>query len=91
MDWEPWKNELENQTTQIGSNDYSPMLTYQLGDFFIMSDDYLVYYAYLAVNSEYAPCYVIGEPHGAYVEASRPASQLELEWFIGMQPPGDVS
>lgn len=55
------------------------LLTYQVGDFFIMSDDYPTYYAYLESGQQFAPCYVLGEPRGPYAQAVRRATQLEID------------
>src|SRR5438552_2638124 len=38
--WQLWRPIIERFKTQIAANDFPALLTYQIGDFFIMSDDY---------------------------------------------------
>lgn len=68
-----------------------PLLTYQVGDFFIMSADYPAYYADLESNSEAVPCLVLGEPSGAHATDVRPATGLAVEQFLGIRPPATAA
>jgi len=64
-----------------------PVLTYQVGDFFVTSADYAGYYAHLESNNEAVPCLVLGEPQGTHATDVRPATGLEVQQFLGIRPP----
>ncbi len=68
-----------------------PLVTYQAGDFFIMSADYAAYYAHLEANSEAVTCLVLGEPAGSHVADARPATELEQVQFLGIRPPSTAA
>lgn len=67
LSWAPWFDLLAEQKARILVKDYPQMLTYQVGDFFTMSDDYQTYYAYMECDSEFAPCYILGTPKGDHI------------------------
>jgi hypothetical protein len=82
-----WREGLEAEKARVKANDYPWMLVYQSGDFFVMSDDYPVYYAYLEANSEYAPCYILGEPRGTNAREARIASDAEVGAVVRGETP----
>jgi hypothetical protein len=62
---------------------FQQLIVYQQGDAFIMSDDYAVYYAALAGNPDYVPCWVLGEcasPNA--VDVQGPIRQEELAHIL---------
>jgi hypothetical protein len=79
---ELWKQAVETLKGRIRAKDYAWMLVYQTGDFFVMSDDYPVYYAYLECESTHAPCYILGEPRGTHVAEARIASSAEVDTVL---------
>lgn len=84
MSWAPWEQLFNEYVERIKNNKFPPLLTYQVGDFYVLSDDYAQYYAYLECDSEYAHCYVIGAPRGDHAAKVRPATEAETKRQLGL-------
>ena len=57
-----WVPVYRHLVGQMRGGAYPNLTTYQQGDEFITSDDYLAYLAYEEVEASWVPCYVLGEP-----------------------------
>lgn len=76
----------ESAGLAVAGDQSPPLVTYQVGDFFITSADYASYYVHLEANSDVS-CLVLGEPAGAHVTDVRPATAMEVQQFLGVRPP----
>ena len=76
----------ESLALAVAGEQSPPVVTYQVGDFFVISADYAAYYAHLENNNEAVPCLVLGEPVGPHAMDVRPATSLEVEQSLGMRP-----
>lgn len=67
--------------SDIKANKILPLHVYLKKGKFIMSDDYILYYAYMELGWDKLPCYVMGEPIGEYVieKSLIPGPKLNLE------------
>ncbi len=81
--WVAWEPMLDLMRARIRDKQYPPLFTYQVGDFFVMSDDYFAYYAYLESGLGYAPCYILGEPTGDHIFEVRSATEDETKRVFG--------
>jgi hypothetical protein len=43
-------------------NQFKAVWVYPKGDKYILSDDYAIYYAAVAIKPDYLPCYILGKP-----------------------------
>jgi hypothetical protein len=81
----------ESAGLAVAGDQSSPLVTYQVGDFFITSADYSAYYVHLEGNSDAVPCLVLGEPAGSHATDVRAATGMEVQQFLGMRPPSTAT
>jgi hypothetical protein len=70
-----WAPVFHHLVDRMRAGAYPNLTTYQRGDAFITSDDYLAYLAYEAVAPEWVACYVLGEPDSAAITSVRLAPE----------------
>lgn len=84
VSWEPWKSLLDSYKERFSADRFQPLLVYQVGDFFVVSDDYAAYYAYLETLMKLVPCYILGEPNSTHIYGLRRATEEEFRSIAGM-------
>lgn len=70
-----WEPVFQHVVQRMREGTYANLTTYQRGDDFITSDDYLAYYAYIEVAPPWVPCYILGEFESAAIRSVRPAAE----------------
>ena len=83
VSWEPWKVAVDLFKDVLSNKKSVPLLVYQEGDFFIVSDDYPAYYAHLETDEEMALCFVLGTPVGTHFHLEREASADDRLKILG--------
>ena len=62
VDWQPWAMFFESLKKEFKKKQYRYIWVYQSGRFFISSDSYPVYHAYLETDVPYMYCICLGKP-----------------------------
>jgi hypothetical protein len=77
--------EAIKQTIELWTNGkFSYCWVYPKADKFILSDDYIVYFAAIEGQPDYLPCFILGNPHFEGVENIQgPISIETLKGYLG--------
>lgn len=65
---EPSQRIIDNTHQRLKNGKLPAIYVYSENDYFIMSDDYLLYYTYFYSGYKAIPCIVLGEPKGKSVK-----------------------
>lgn len=58
---------IDSIISEAARGSFRYVWVYEKGDVFVMSDDYLIYEAFLQGQSDYVPCWILGKPRNPLV------------------------
>ena len=78
------KQSIEQAAAAGKQGKFENMFTYQRGYWFVISDDYIPYFAALTGLPDYVPCFILGHPDHALVrDLQGPIDPISLRQLLG--------